>query len=244
METLAVPFAPAGFQVKQDGDSETGLFSGLASTFGNTDLQGDVVEPGAFKDSIKTPSAIRMLWAHDSTSPIGVWEEVRETRRGLEVKGRLILGVQRAKEAFELMRAGAVDALSIGFRVPKGGAVTDKAGIRHLRKVDLMEVSIVVFPANERARVQRVKSLLAEGGVPSRRDMERALTEVGCTRSQMRAFMADGFSGLEGHDPEAESLAAECRKFAADIRAAASQYGPPPSKAEPASTAPARRHKR
>ena len=97
-----------------------------------------------------------MLYQHDPNQPIGVWEEIREDGRGLYVKGRLTTGVARAREVLSLMRAGALDGLSIGYRTVRGR--TDrKTGIRQLIEVDLWEISVVTFPMLPEARVEAVK---------------------------------------------------------------------------------------
>ena len=135
-----------------------GSFSGYASIFGETDLNRDVVVPGAFLKSIGKRSAkgIRMLFQHDPAAPIGVWREVREDARGLFVSGRLMTEVAKGREVLALMRAGAIDGLSIGFRTVRGR--TDaKTGVRQLIEVDLWEISVVTFPMLPAARVSAVK---------------------------------------------------------------------------------------
>jgi HK97 family phage prohead protease len=98
-----------------------------------------------------------MLFQHDPNEPIGVWEEIREDGSGLFVRGRLMTDVGRAREVLALMRAGALDGLSIGFKTVRGR--TDAAtGVRHLLEVDLWEVSVVTFPLLPEARVSAVKS--------------------------------------------------------------------------------------
>jgi len=137
-----------------------GSFSGYASLFGETDLNRDVVLPGAFLKSIgkRGPGGIRMLFQHDPAAPIGVWREVREDARGLFVSGRLMPEVAKAREVLALMRAGAIDGLSIGFRTVRGR--TDaKSGVRQLIEVDLWEISVVTFPMLPAARVSAVKGV-------------------------------------------------------------------------------------
>ncbi len=91
-ERLDIPFALKSIHtVRQDDGSEAGVFEGLASTFGDQDMMGDVIERGAFARSVARPEQIKMLWQHDARSPIGVWERIAETPAGLAVKGRLIL---------------------------------------------------------------------------------------------------------------------------------------------------------
>jgi HK97 family phage prohead protease len=135
-----------------------GSFSGYASLFGEADLNRDVVMPGAFLTSIGRRGAggIRMLFQHDPAAPIGVWREIREDARGLFVRGRLMTQVAKGREVLALMRAGAIDGLSIGFRTLRGR--TDaKTGTRRLFEVDLWEISVVTFPMLPAARVSAVK---------------------------------------------------------------------------------------
>ena len=135
-----------------------GTFTGYASVFGVADTGRDVVARGAFRDSLvkRGPSGIKLLWQHDASEPIGHWEQLTEDAHGLKVKGRLNLAVARAREVLALMREGAVDGLSIGFRTER--ATTDKkTGIRSLAKIDLWEISVVTFPMLPQARVSVVK---------------------------------------------------------------------------------------
>ncbi len=138
--------------------AEDGTFAGYASLFGKADLGRDMVMPGAFRASLRTRGAagVKMLYQHDPNPPIGVWEEIREDGRGLYVKGRLTSGVARAREVLSLMRAGALDGLSIGYRTVRGR--TDrKTGVRQLIEIDLWEISVVTFPMLPEARVEAVK---------------------------------------------------------------------------------------
>ncbi len=93
-----------------------------------------------------------MLWQHDPNQPIGTWTEVREDKRGLYVEGKLAKGVAKASEVLELMRSGAIDGLSIGFKTIKAKA--DGGGIRHIHEADLWEISVVTFPMLPSARVR------------------------------------------------------------------------------------------
>jgi hypothetical protein len=136
-----------------------GQFEGYASLFGLPDLGKDVVEPGAFARSLarRGPAGIRLLWQHDPGQPIGRWLLLREDERGLFVRGRLSDEVARARETLALMREGAIDGLSIGFRTVR--ARTDpRTGYRRLHEIDLWEISIVTFPLLPEARVSAVKA--------------------------------------------------------------------------------------
>ena len=127
------------------------VIEGYASLFGSVDQGGDVVQPGAYKTSLKAGRQVKMLWQHDPSEPIGVWDEVREDDKGLYVKGRLLEDVARAREAAALTKAGAIDGLSIGYRTVK--ATKDDRGHRLLSEVELWEVSLVTFPMLPEARV-------------------------------------------------------------------------------------------
>jgi hypothetical protein len=130
--------------------------AGYASLFGAADHGGDVVQPGAYGASLaalaRAGRGVKMLWQHDPSRPIGVWDEVREDKRGLYVRGRLLPEVQAGREALALLKAGAIDGLSIGYRTVR----SEKAagGKRLLHEIELWEVSLVTFPMLSDARVQ------------------------------------------------------------------------------------------
>jgi HK97 family phage prohead protease len=135
-----------------------GTVEGYASLFGEIDQARDMVMPGAFAASLRARDIRRvpMLFQHDPSEPVGVWVELREDAHGLYARGRLIPDVTRAKELLALLRAGAIDGLSIGFRTVKG-RIDPKTRVRRLDAVDLWEISIVTFPLLAGARVRTVK---------------------------------------------------------------------------------------
>ncbi len=181
-----------------------GTFEGYASLFDRCDLGADIVSPGAFRKSLAARGAegIRMLFQHDPGQPIGTWQRIYEDARGLFVRGRIATDVVRAREVLTLMRAGAIDGLSIGFRVVKGQR-DGRSGIRRLVEIDLWEISIVTFPMQPDARVAVVKSggegrQLSADRTPTEREFERWLTQdAGFTRSEARAVMRRGYTGLK-----------------------------------------------
>lgn len=137
----------------------TGVFEGYASLFGKRDQQGDVVMAGAFAQSlrVKGPEHIRMLFQHNPAEPVGSWIDVVEKHRGLWVRGRLNLKVQRGRELLALLESGGLDGLSIGFKTVR--ARNDRAtDTRQLLNIDLWEISLVTFPMLDGARVSTVKS--------------------------------------------------------------------------------------
>ena len=128
-----------------------GRFAGYASVFGKVDAGGDVVIQGAFARSLaKRRDRIRLLFQHDPTEPVGIWETIAEDGYGLFVKGRLVPGVPRADALKRLIADGALDGLSIGFRTLRA---TRENGQRKLWQIDLFEISIVTFPMMEDARI-------------------------------------------------------------------------------------------
>lgn len=139
--------------------ADAGGFEGYASVFGLPDRGRDIVMRGAFARSIRERRArgIKLLWQHDPSEPIGMLDEIREDARGLFVRGRLLLNLKRAKEAHALMRAGALDGLSIGYRTIRADRQA-KTGLRRLLDLDLWEVSLVTFPMQEAARISAFKS--------------------------------------------------------------------------------------
>ncbi|MDE2182883.1 MAG: HK97 family phage prohead protease [Alphaproteobacteria bacterium] len=145
IRTIRRPLAHASAPARLALDADE--FEGYASLFGVPDGAGDVVAPGAFAASLRKrpPAEVRMLYQHSALEPLGVWQTIREDGRGLYVRGRLVLDVRRAREVRALIRDGALNGLSIGFRTRR--AVRDaKTGLRRLTEIELWEISIVTFP--------------------------------------------------------------------------------------------------
>jgi Escherichia/Staphylococcus phage prohead protease len=200
-----------------------GSFEGYASVFHKEDMSHDVVLPGAFSESLRQrgPQGVKMLFQHDANQPIGVWNSLKEDARGLYALGRLMPEVEKAREVHALMRAGALDGLSIGFRTLKGRR--DRAsGVRRLEKVDLWEISVVTFPLLPEARVASMKGRRFAGA--TMRDFERWLTrDAGLTRKEARALMSAGYDGLKalrdaGRGSPEEQLAARISEAARALR--------------------------
>ena len=141
-------------------DGEAVLFEGYASLFGEADLNGDIVQRGAFAASLIRTGArgVRMLFQHDASEPVGVWDEIREDTRGLFVRGRILQTAPRGRAAAGLVKQGAVDGLSIGFRTRRFSPRSVEGRI--LLEIDLWEVSIVTFPMLPQARLRTLKPAL------------------------------------------------------------------------------------
>lgn len=190
--------------VKAVGDD--GVIEGYASVFGVVDSYNEVVEPGAFTPGLvkakREGRKVKMLWQHDSNYPIGVWDDLAEDDKGLWVRGTLLKdSVAKAAEAYALLKAKALDGLSIGYRTIKSEPKKDKPGVISLTALDLYENSIVTFAANQRARVEVVKSMLDAGGAPTLREFEETLRELGFSRKQAEVMAKACEPHLKG-DPE------------------------------------------
>lgn len=152
-------------RLEQAIETDGGIaIEGYASFFGEVDNGNDVVLSGAYGKSLtdlaQKGRSVKMLWQHDPSQPIGVWDEVREDKRGLYVKGRILMDVARGREAAALIEAGAMDGLSIGYRTVK--ATKNDKGQRLLTELELWEVSLVTFPMLPSARVGAKGETLGE----------------------------------------------------------------------------------
>ena len=188
--------------------SDSGEFEGYGSVFGVEDSYSDVVVRGAFTATLekwKAKSRLpAMLWQHNMNEPIGIYTEMREDDVGLYVKGRLLIDADPlAKRAHAHMKAGSLSGMSIGYMLDDYEYDKEK-GVWILKAIDLWEVSLVTFPANDDARITDVKSLLARGETPPPSKVERALREVGFSGTQAKAFMAKGYSAVSPREADAE----------------------------------------
>lgn len=169
-----------GFEVKEI--TEQGTFEGLASVYANTDLGGDVVEPGAFKEfALTRDGMIRILDGHNTRAAIGKGK-LTDTHLGLAIKGQFEMAVARAREVHALMKAHIIDGLSIGYDVLQGGAEIGQDGVRRLKALKLWEVSTTPFPMNQAALVSSVKGVER---VTDIRELEELLRDAaGLSRKQ------------------------------------------------------------
>jgi HK97 family phage prohead protease len=146
-------------EVKASGDAWE--VSGYASTWGNVDLGGDVVLKGAFSASLASGEPVRFLYAHDQRQVLGVPLALKEDDTGLFGRFR-IANTQLGQEIHTLLRTQgmggqkALDAFSIGY-LPRDFEYDD-SGVRKLREVELLEISVVAMPMNPMATVTGVKA--------------------------------------------------------------------------------------
>ena len=189
-----------------DEGAQAMSFTGYGAVFGNVDSYGDVIEAGAFSKFLADVKAGNQPWpamlsqhggwqmsAEDMT-PIGVWTDFAEDGHGLKVAGQLA-DTPRGLEMYKLMKMSprpAIDGMSIGYIAkewePRSKPEDPK---RKLKRIDLIEVSMVTRPANGKARVESVKNDWTE------RDFERLLTrDAGLSRSDALVVINQGFKSL------------------------------------------------
>lgn len=209
-----------------DGD-EPGVFEGYGAVFGNVDSYGDVIVKGAFKETLrdwkKQKRLPPMLVQHggwmmsDSDGlPIGKWESMEEDNTGLLVKGRLInLDTERGKSIYGAMKEGVLDGMSIGYRAKEFemGTKPDEPR-RKLKKIDLVELSVVTFPANGAARVASVK---AAAQITTIREFEEFLRDAGFSRGAAKSIASQGFKAADPRDEDVADQVATVRRLATMI---------------------------
>lgn len=210
-----VKFAPT-----EEGHAESMTFSGYGAVFGNVDSHGDVIVKGAFSETLAksrdTGVWPAMLvqhggWEAESWMPVGVWTELREDDNGLYVEGQLA-DTPRGQEVYKLLKMDprpAINGLSVGIFLKEFERGRGDEPRFTIKKADLMEISLVTFPANGRARVDQVKSEL------TKRDLERVLRDAGLSRSEAKAVLAKGYDALslrDAADSGVDELAAMLRR--------------------------------
>lgn len=178
-------------EAKFAGAAESGIVSGIASPFlGDPDSHGDIIAPGAFRKSLADVSKIPMLWSHDLTRPVGRWTRIEETDAGLMVEGKLNLDTAAGREAYEHLRHKDATGLSIGYRIPAGGAERTKAGGRLLKEIALHEISFVTIPSADRARVVEVKTFASAA------ELKSALRSIGVAKAAAEKITRGGWAAL------------------------------------------------
>lgn len=144
------------FQTELKAVKDEGIIEAYVSIFNNIDSDGDIITRGAFLESLakKMPKGV---WSHNWDAPIALTLEAREDEKGLYIKGQFVLTVQKAREAFELIKAGVIDEFSIGFRILDWEY--NDAGNRVIKKVKLYEWSPVLAGANPETELLGVKGM-------------------------------------------------------------------------------------
>lgn len=205
MHNITVPF----LEVKADPENP-GSFTGYGSTFGNVDLGKDICAKGCFAQALTDHSTKgtlpAMYWMHDRSLPIGDYTAMKEDAKGLMVKGNLWLGkgIPEAERAYMMLKGTGPKGLSIGY-IPKKVAYDDKKGTRTIEAADLMEVSVVGYGMNPKALVTSIKSTIADGHIPTIRDLEEVMRDAGLSKKQALALLSAGYKAIAWDGQEAET---------------------------------------
>lgn len=202
---------------------EDGSFNGYGSVFGVVDSYQEVVAKGAFVDSLaelaRKGRPVPVLWQHRSSEPIGAWSDLREDDHGLFGKGSILLDAgDMERRAYAHMKARTVTGLSIGYWV-RESSYDEKTGIRTLTKLDLVEISLVTFPANDDARVEAVKFKLAHGELPTDREYEKFLREAGFSKTRAAGLVSHGLAEMRRRESDREETMTPALKGLSDTLA-------------------------
>lgn len=178
---MGVAIKTKSFKVKAEESEESGsgYFVGYASVFGNVDSYGEVMEKGAFSDTLKEWEGrkIPVFYGHDLTNPennVGYVESAEEDATGLLVKCVVDTeGPGNGPIVYKLLKEGRIDRMSFGFYV---NDADHKGGVTYIKKVSLLEVSVVPAPANPEAAINEVKSSKKESDMTPE-DIEKLIVE-------------------------------------------------------------------
>jgi uncharacterized protein len=189
------------FNLKIKSIDDAGTFVGMGAVYGNVDLGGDLIEPGAFSRTLSAGKKFPVLWQHQADNPIGTCT-VTDTRDGLQVNGILELSDPTAKKAYTFMRVGVTRGMSIGFDCIKANYVGD---VRHLTELRLWEMSIVTFPMNEMALVSGVKSLSDADRAKHLKAIDEHRKAIDRHQRGIRESLKAMFDGLDDDDTDTDT---------------------------------------
>lgn len=178
-----------------------GTFTGYAAVFGNVDLGNDVILPGAFKTAKTTSDGMLRIAMHHRLDQLAGKAKFEQDDHGLRVEGKLSLGVSYVRDAYQLMKDGVLDGLSVGFNILPDGSSwqeRDDGYVRVISGAELWEFSLVPFGMNPEALVDSVKAA-------SVRDFEAQLRRLGYSRAEAKALASGGFKSLGRRDGGSDS---------------------------------------
>lgn len=187
-----------GYDFEIKAIDEAGYIAGIAAGYGNVDYGGDVIMPGALAKAIAGRSSVPMLLFHDHSKPVGSWSKFTESAKGLEVEGRIAVKSRAGQEAHALAEAGALPALSVGYKTLRHRF---EGKIRQLHELSLHEVSLVPVGMNNVAVVTQIKSIIDGGAMPTLPEFEEFLREAGFSKTQATAIAGKGLSHLLRGEP-------------------------------------------
>jgi HK97 family phage prohead protease len=198
---------------------EEGVIEGYASVFGGIDSYGDTIEPNAYDNVISEGQKPLMFYQHDHWGvPIGRWEELSVDSKGLKVKGRLNLELKEAQEVYSALKFGSLNGMSIGLRLRDRDYEYDDNDVCHIKNIsELLEISIVNFPADKSARVMGVKADPEDlEELKDIRDCERYLRDLGISKKMAQSIisvskakknsMSDSEDGIKAKDAELSEI--------------------------------------
>lgn len=194
--------------LKFAGNGAQGIFEGYASVFGVTDSDGDVIQPGAFANALKTQTrSVAMFFNHRRHEiPVGKWLHLEEDSKGLLARGELTPGNPQSEALKAAMQHGTVAGMSVGFLAAKGDFEPIATGMSFKNVSRLSEISICTMPANEHATVASLKSM---DGIESIRDAEHWLRDAaGLSKSEAQAFIARIKSAVRSESEGGDEIAA------------------------------------
>ena len=204
----------SSYQVQEDG-----VIEGYASVFGGVDSYGDTIEPNAYDNVISEGQKPLMFYQHDRWGvPIGKWEELSVDSKGLKVKGRLNLELKEAQDVYSALKFGSLDGMSIGFRLRDRDYEYDDNDVCHIKNIsELLEISIVNFPADKSARVMGVKADPEDlEELKDIRDCERYLRDLGISKKMAQSIISvikakknsvsDSRDGIKAKDAELSEI--------------------------------------
>lgn len=183
------------FEIKEDDIKDDGTFSGYGSTFGGKpDSYGDIIVAGAFTQTLseggRNGFGVAMLYQHDASRPVGVWDHLAEDSKGLKIQGRLALKTELGRDTHELMKIGALRGLSIGYDHYDHKEDVDynkEEDAFYLKRIRLWEVSPVTFAANISAQITTVKMIRE---AKTTRELEDTLRESGLSREAAKYIVS------------------------------------------------------
>lgn len=199
-------------ELKADGESDEYLtVTGYGSVFGVKDSGNDMVMPGAFRETIASGRKPKMLWQHDPNHPIGTWDELREDEKGLFMRGRISKKAAKGAEVAELVKMGAIEGLSIGYRTQEYemDVRSSEDRVRKLIKLQLWETSVVTFPMNELANIYAMKSADDMSEAEIKRHIEKSLKEINVSGTMAKAMAAGAMEGRKNVLRDADVLPPE-----------------------------------
>lgn len=198
-------------------ESEVMSFEGYGAVFGNVDAYGDVIEPGAFAAYLSDAQSGKQAWpamllqhggwglTAEDLMPAGVWTDLAEDGKGLKSAGTLA-DIPKSRDAYTLMKMQprpAIDGLSIGYYAREWAERSQPdEPRRRIKRIDLVEISLVTFPANGKARVSGVKSI----GETEREIESWLMRDAGFSRREARIAINQGFKTLIGKQDAAGEL--------------------------------------